>query len=59
MLSRAKEHLKHFLMLTRVSKSKGLGKDMLDCFINIYEHTELVDWLYRVNFAAVCKCIAM
>ena len=30
-------------MLTSVNKSNG--KDMLDCFINIYVHTELMDWL--------------
>ena len=26
--------------------SKSNGKDMLDSFINIYVHIELVDWLY-------------
>ena len=41
-----KEDPEHFLMLTCISKSNG--KDMLNCFINIYVHTELVDWLYCV-----------
>ena len=56
-LSCVKEHPEHFLMLTRVSKSNG--KDILDCFINTYVHTELVDWVYRVNSVTVCKCMAM
>ena len=37
------------------SLSKSNGKDILDSFINIYVHTELVDWLYHVNSATVCK----
>ena len=40
----------------RVSKSNG--KDILDYFINIYVHTELVEWLYRVNSTTACKCMA-
>ena len=39
------------------SVSKSNGKDMLDSFINIYVHTELVDWLYRMNSATVCNVI--
>ena len=31
------------------SVSKSNGKGMLDSFINIYLHTELVDWLYHVS----------
>ena len=37
------------------SVSKSNGKDMLDCFINIYVHSELTDWLYRLNSTTVCK----
>ena len=37
--------------------SKSNGKDMLDSFINIHVHTELVDWLYCVNSATVCDVI--
>ena len=37
--------------------SKSNNKDMLDSFINIYVHTELADWLYRVNSATVCDVI--
>ena len=33
-----------FLNTTRASKTNG--KDMFDCFINIYADTELADWLY-------------
>ena len=33
-----------FLKLTRANKTNG--KDILDCVINIYVHTELADWLY-------------
>ena len=55
-LSCFKEHPGHFLMQTTISKSNG--KDMLDCFINIYVHTELVEWLYHVNSGTACKCIA-
>ena len=54
--SRFKEHPGHFLMQTSINKSNG--KDMLDCFINIYMHTKLVKWLYRVNSATTCKCKA-
>ena len=32
---------------------------MLDWFINIYVHTELVDWPHRVNSTTVCKCMAI
>ena len=56
-LSCVKEHPEHCLVQRSVSKSNG--KDMLDSFINIYVHTELVDWLYRGNFATVCKCMAV
>ena len=55
-LSRFKEHPGHFLIQTSVSKCNG--KDMLDCFINIYVQTESVDWLYHVNSAIACKCMA-
>ena len=54
-LSHFKEH-PGFLTQTTVSKS--YGKDMLGCFINIYVHTELVEWLYRVNSATACQCMA-
>ena len=42
------------------SVSKSNGKEMLDCFSNIYVHTELamVDWLYHVNSATACKYMA-
>ena len=47
-LKHTKECLDHFLILTRVSKPNRL--DMSNCFIiifiNIFAHTELVDWLY-------------
>jgi len=43
-------------MQTSVNKSNG--KDMLGCFINIYMHTELVEWLCCVNSATACKCMA-
>jgi len=33
------------IILTRVSKTNG--KNMLDCFINIYVRTEFSDWIYR------------
>ena len=56
-LSCIKEHPEHFLAQSSISNSNS--KDMLDCFINIYVHTELVDWLYHVNSATVCKCMAM
>ena len=55
-LSRFKEHPGDFLMQISISKSNG--KDMLDFFINIYVHIELVEWLYRVNSATACKCMA-
>ena len=55
-LSHVKGHPEHFLMQTTVNKSNS--KDMLDCFINIYVHTELVDWPHRMNSATVCKCMA-
>ena len=51
-----KEHPGHFLMQISVSKSNV--RDMLDCFINIYVYTKLVEWLYRVNSAMACKCMA-
>ena len=38
-----KEHLEHFLMQSCVSKNNG--KDMLDSFINIYVHPELIGGL--------------
>ena len=50
-LLHVKEHPEHLLMQTSVNKSNG--KDMLDCFINICVHTELVDWPYRVNSTTV------
>ena len=56
-LSLTKEDPEHFLMLTCISKSNG--KDMLNCFINIYVRTELVDWLYCVNSTTLRKCMAM
>ena len=31
---------------------------MLDCFINIYVHIELMKWLYLVNCVTACKCMA-
>ena len=36
-----KECLDYFLMLTRVSKTNG--KNMFDCFVNIYADIELAD----------------
>ena len=33
-----------FFIPTRVSKTNG--KDMFDCFIDIYAVAELADWLY-------------
>ena len=42
-LLRIKEHLEHFLMQSCVSKNNG--KDMLDSFINIYVHPELIGGL--------------
>ena len=55
-LSRFKEHPGHFLMQTSVSKSNG--KDILDCFINTYVHTKLVEWPCRMNSTTACKCMA-
>ena len=46
----------HFSMQTNVSKSNG--KDILDCFKNIYAYTTLVEWLYHVNSITACKCMA-
>ena len=56
-LSHVKEHPEHFLVQSSISKSNG--KVMLDYFINIYVHTDTVDWLYHMNSATVCKCMAM
>ena len=55
-LSRFKEHPGHFLMQTSISKSNG--KDILDCFINAYVHTELVEWPCCMNSTTACKCMA-
>ena len=49
-IARVKEHLEYFLVQSSLSRSNG--QDILD---NIYVHTELVDWLYHVNSATVCK----
>ena len=51
-----KEHPGHFLKQTSVSKSNG--KDILYCFINIYVHTQLVEWLCCANSATACKYMA-
>ena len=53
-----KEYPEHLLVQSSISKSNDNDK-YVDCFINIYAHTDLVDWLYRANFATVCKCMAM
>jgi len=58
-LSHIKEHPEHFLMQTSINKSNTCSKDMLDCFINIYVHTELGEWPYLVNSATVCKCMVV
>ena len=46
------------LFLDIIRGSKTNGKDMFDCFINIYADTVLAEW-YIMCTATVCKYIAM